>query len=262
MRVSIVSDLDTAMPTPLEQRRTFIKSAFLDTGGSVDSACLTMFRTDVPARIIYVTGAMYWKLDERQKILFATIRNDIAKLHLINKFDMMGCETNNYGRNEMESLRLEYGIAMHGITTSGKITNEKVIKRGIMMDKHAIIQFANQWRTNVLADPDNEHPLGQIKFPKKKTDDLKQLIFELDSFIRKEPQGIGTGQPKYGAAGSGHDDGPLSMLGHLFMLKTKVFRIFTGRGAVASARHDGTHREETQPVGRAVGQIPRNDNII
>lgn len=120
-----------------------IKSAFLDTGGTPDFACLTMCRVDVPNRLIYVTGCMYWQISEKDNVFFATIRNDIAKLHLINKFDLIGCETNNYGRNEMESLRREYGIKMIGINTTGKITDEKKMKKGLSMDKNAIVKFTN-----------------------------------------------------------------------------------------------------------------------
>lgn len=262
MKVSMVSDMERAAPTPHEQRQTYVKSCFLDTGGSADSACLTMCRTDIPGRIIYVTGAMYWKLSEEERILFATIRNDIAKLHLINRFGLMGCETNNYGRSEMESLRREYGIAMHGINTTGRVTSEKTVKKGESMDKEAIIRFANAWRTNVIADPGNEHRLGQIKFLRDKTADLKKLVFELENFIRKVPEGLGTGRPRFGAEGRGHDDGPMSMLGHFFMIKTRVFRIYSGHGAVGAARHDGSHMAEASPPGRSTAHVPRTDSVI
>jgi len=141
---------------PLKWQTQTLKAAFLDTGGSPDNACLTVCRVEVPARVIYVTGAMFWKLSEKDNILFATIRNDIAKLHLIHKFDLMGCETNNYGRNEIESLRREYGISMIGINTTGKITDKKKIKKGLSMDKNAIIKFPIQNKvTNEDTIPDN-----------------------------------------------------------------------------------------------------------
>ncbi len=243
---------------PLKWNKPTLKSGFLDTGGSVDSACFTMCRVDIPARTIYVTGAMFWKLSEADKVFFATIRNDIAKLHLINKFDMIGCETNNYGRNEMESLRREYGINMIGINTTGKLTDKKKIRKGLSMDKDAIIKFTNSWRQHPIVDPPNTFKLGQIKFLKHKTPELIQVVNELDSFVRKMPEGIGaTGQPKYGAEGTQHDDGPMSMLGNFHIIKTKVFKIYTGKenvGAVPNVEQRITSRLPLEG-GRAMGTL-------
>ena len=257
MKVKIISNLEDTYTTRLSKLQ-MLKTAFLDTGGSPDFAAFTMARVNVPARIIYITGAMFWQINEKDKITFASIRNDIAKLHIINKFDLMGCERNNFGRNEMESLRREYGIKMIGINTTGKITSEDIAKRGESMDKEAIIKFVNSWRQNVIADPENDHKLGQIKFLKKKTVELTKLVNELDSFVRKVPEGIGTtGRPKFGAEGSGHDDGVMSMLGNVHMIKVKVFKIFTGVGAVGAVHHDGSHVGDSvqPPIGRSIGKV-------
>ena len=247
---------------PMKWLTPTVKSGFLDTGGSPDAACFTMCRSDIINRIIYVTGAMFWHISEKDKVLFATIRNDIAKLHLIHKFDMIGCETNNYGRNEMESLRREYGINMIGINTTGKITDKKKMRKGLSMDKHAIIKFTNSWRQNVIADPPNDHKLGQIKFLKQKTPDLQQVVNELGSFVRKDPEGIGaTGQPKYGAEGQQHDDGPMSMLGNFHIIKTKVFKIYSGTGTVGAVPNKEERITPKMPLegGRAMGTIHQED---
>jgi hypothetical protein len=247
---------------PKKWQTQTLKSAFLDTGGQVDAACLTMCRVDIPNRIIYVTGAMFWKLSEKDNVLFATIRNDIAKLHLIHKFDLMGCETNNYGRNEMESLRREYGIRMIGINTTGKVTDVKKIRSGLSMDKEEIVKFTNSWRQNPQVDPLNNMKLGQIKFLKKKTPDLIQLVNELDNFVRKDTEGIGaTGRPKFGAEGSGHDDGPMSMLGNFHIIKTRIFKIYTGVGKVGSVPNK-EHRVTPKmklPGGGAVGTVKHDE---
>lgn len=235
-----------------------LKSGFLDTGGMVDSACFTMCRVDIVNRIIYVTGAMFWKISEKDHIFFATIRNDIAKLHVIHHFDFIGCETNNYGRTEMESLRREYGIRMIGINTTGKITDQKKMRKGDAMDKEAIVKFTNSWRQNAVVDPQNDHKLGQIKFLKQKTPDLQRVVHELDSFVRKDPEGIGaTGRPRFGAEGTQHDDGPMSMLGNFHVIKTKVFKIYTGVGNVGVVPNVEyrTVSKQKVPGGGAIGNI-------
>jgi len=249
---------------PQKWDKPTLKSGFLDTGGSPDNACFTMCRVDIPARIIYVTGAMFWHLSETDNVLFATIRNDIAKLHLIHKFDLIGCETNNYGRNEIESLRREYGIKMIGINTVGKITDKKKMRKGLSMDKEAIIKFTNSWRQNPLVDPDNKFKMGQIKFLKQKTQELQQVVNELDSFVRKMPEGIGaTGRPKFGAEGTQHDDGPMSMLGNFHMIKTQIFKIYTGTGTVGAVPNVAERVTIKEPLsgGRAIGTI-QGDEII
>ena len=255
MKVTFEEKYDTI---PKKWDKPTLKSAFLDTGGTVDSACLTMCRVDIPARIIYVTGAMFWKLNEKDHVFFATIRNDIAKLHLIHHFDLLGCETNNYGRNEMESLRREYGIRMIGINTTGKITDKKKLAKGDAMDKEAIVKFTNSWRQNAIVDPMNTSKLGQIKFLKEKTPDLLQVVSELDSFVKKMPKGIGnTGRPKFGAEGTQHDDGPMSMLGNFHIIKTKIFKIYTGIGTVGVVPNveERVVPKQSLPGGGAVGSI-------
>lgn len=235
----------------------FVKTGFWDTGGSPDSAAFAMCRVDIPERIIYVTGAMFWKLSEKDNILFATIRSDIAKLHQIHKYGLLGCETNNYGRSEMESLRREYGIRMIGINTTGKLTDPKKIRKGLSMDKEAIIKFTNSWRQNAIVDPQNERKLGQIKFLKQKTPELQRVVSELDTFVRKDPEGIGaTGRPKFGAEGSAHDDGPMAMLGNFHMIKTQIFKIFTGTGTVGAVPNKEYRVTTKQPTaGRAIGTL-------
>ncbi len=255
MKVTFEEKYDTI---PKNWDKPTLKSGFLDTGGTVDSACFTMCRVDIPNRIIYVTGAMFWKVSEKDHIFFATIRNDIAKLHLIHHFDLIGCETNNYGRTEMESLRREYGIRMIGINTTGKITDKKKLQKGDAMDKEAIIKFTNSWRQNAVVDPMNTAKLGQIKFLKQKTVDLQRVVNELDSFVRKMPEGIGaTGRPKFGAEGTQHDDGPMSMLGNFHTIKTKIFKIFIGTGTVGAVPNVEERMVTKLPLlgGGAIGSV-------
>lgn len=242
---------------PQQWQTRMLKTAFLDTGGSPDFACLTMCHVDIPNRIIYIVGAKFWQVNEVEKVFFATIRNEIAILHKINQFDLMGCELNNFGRSELESIRREYGLKMIGINTVGKLTDKKKITKGLSMDKKAIVKFANNWRQHAIADPTNQHKLGQILFLKRKTKELQKVKDEFENFVRKDPEGIGaTGEPKFGAEGSGHDDGVMSTLGNIHVIKTKIFKIFndgSAVGAVPNKSYRKTSKE--QMIGRAIGRV-------
>ena len=235
-------------------------TAFLDTGGSVDFAALNMCTVDIPARKIYIRDNMFWKVNEKDKVTFGSIRNDIAILHQTIKFGMLGCETNNYGRSEMESLRRDYGIKMHGVNTVGKITSDDVIQKGESMDKNAMVKFVNSWRQNAVDDPGNHLKLGQIVLPVQKTPEMITWMNQLDSFVRKDPEGIGaTGAPKYGAEGSGHDDGIMAALGNIFLIKTKIFGIYSNARAVGAAQRTDQPRfgseVKQKAMGRGVGRV-------
>ena len=235
-----------------------VSTGFLDSGGAADDAAFNYCITDVLERKIYLQDTMFWKLDSKQGVSFASIRNDIAILHNILHFKMIGAENNNYGRSEIESLKRDYGIQVHGFNTVGKITSQDIIKKGDSMDKHAIIRFVNSWRQNRLDDPQNQLKLGQIVLPEIVSGQLEKWLAQLDSFVRKEPEGIGaTGQPKYGAEGSQHDDGIMSFLGNIHMIKTKIFNI-SGTRAVRNLPPVAKPQnldEKPQLSGRAIGQI-------
>jgi len=241
-------------------KKYIIDTAFLDTGGAVDFAALNMCTTDTNARKIYIRDTVFWKLSEKDHVTFASIRNDVAILHQQLHFKMMGCETNNYGRNEIESLRRDYGMRIMPFNTVGKLTSKKLIQKGMTMEKNAIVKFVNSWRQNALDDPTNQLKLGQIVLPKKKTPEMVRWMNQLDSFVRKDPEGFASGVPKYAAEGSGHDDGIMAALGNLFMIKTKIFGIFGGSGAVGVIhRNDPSpltpQSKADRPQGVAIGHV-------
>jgi len=241
------------------QLSNIIDTAFLDTGGQVDFAALNMCTTDTVARKIYIRDTVFWKLSEVDHVTFASIRNDIAILHQTIHFGMMGCETNNYGRNEIESLRRDYGLKIHPFNTVGKLTSKKLIQKGITMEKNAIVKFVNSWRQNALDDPTNQMKLGQIILPKQKTEEMVRWMSQLDSFVRKDPEGFATGNPKYAAEGTGHDDGIMAALGNIFMIKTKIFGIFTGRPSVGVIHHheypQTAHKDVLKGAGLLIGHV-------
>ncbi len=152
--------------------KNIVDSGFLDTGGAVDYAAFNMCTTDTIARKIYIRDTIFWKLSEKDHVTFASIRNDVAILYEKIHFALIGCETNNYGRTEIESLRRDYGMRIIPFNTVGKLTSKKIIQRGLTMEKNAIVKFVNSWRQNALDDPTNRMKLGQIVLPKKKTPEM------------------------------------------------------------------------------------------
>jgi len=241
------------------QLRNIIDTAFLDTGGAADYAALNMCTTDTVSRKIYIRDTVFWKLSEADHVTFASIRNDVAILHQQIHFQMMGCETNNYGRTEIESLRRDYGLRIYPFNTVGKLTSKKLIQKGVTMEKNAIVKFVNSWRQNALDDPTNQMKLGQIVLPKQKTPEMIRWMSQLDSFVRKDPEGFTTGNPKYAAEGSGHDDGIMAALGNIFMIKTKIFGIFTGRPSVGVIHHKDfpqtAHKDVIKGAGLIIGHV-------
>ena len=250
------------MPTKLDsENKSIIDSGFLDTGGAVDYAAFNMCTTDTIARKIYIRDTMFWKLNEKDHVTFASIRNDIAILHQQIHFKLIGCETNNYGRTEIESLRRDYGMRIIPFNTVAKLTSKKLIQKGMTMEKNHIVKFVNSWRQNAIDDPKNVMRLGQIVLPKDKTTEMMKWMGQLDSFVRKDPEGFTTGNPKYAAEGSGHDDGIMAALGNIFMIKTKIFGLFTGGPAVQAISRTGRILGEHTPepkiatTGIGVGHV-------
>ena len=113
-------------------------------------------------------------------------------------------------------------------------------------------------------DKTNHFKLGQIKFLKHKTPELQRVINELDNFVRVTPSGVGaTGRPRFGAEGSGHDDGVMSMLGNFHVIKTKIFKIYTGNGNVGAVpnKEERVTSKQMLPGGGAMGVINQQDVI-
>lgn len=227
---------------------------FIDPGGTIDDYFLTMTRVVPRALKIFVIGAMHWRLNERAGIDFAKIRNDIAKIHLAQHFNLLGCELNNYGRSEVQQMRREYHIKMIGINTSKKITQETTIRKGKTMDKHQMVRWTNSWRQQ-----------GRIMFPRKKTPEIQKIINQIDNYIvKRSPSGQFVYEADETKEGTGekHDDGVASLLGNLFIVKEKIFRI-SGYDFRATGAKE--YRMDIQPLdepdvlttlpGRAMGGI-------
>ena len=189
---------------------------------------------------------MHWLLDEVNGVDFAKIRNDIAKLHLRNYFNLIGCELNNFGRGEVQQMRREYHINMYGVNTSGKITSEETIKKAHTLDKHQMVKWTNSWRAD-----------GNITFPipEKQTPEIKKIIHQLDSFVVKKTDGSGGPSFKYGAEGTQHDDGIMSLLGNLYIVKEKFLRISGYGGRIAGGKSPKNETIE-QPIEEKTIQIP------
>lgn len=155
-------------------------------------------------------------LDETKGIDFAKIRNEVAKVYFTNHFNILGCELNNFGRGEVQQMRREYHINMYGVNTAGKVTSEKTIRAQHTMDKHQMVKWTNSWRVD-----------GHITLPppEKQTPEIKKIVHQLDSFVVKKTDGTGGPSWKYGAEGTQHDDGIMSLLGNLYIVKEKFLKI-------------------------------------
>jgi hypothetical protein len=243
-------------PTPVEiASRGYVLTGFIDPGGSIDDYFLTVTKTDIPTAKIQVIGAMHWLLDESKGVDFAKIRNDIAKLHSRNYFNLLGCELNNFGRGEVMQMRREYHINMYGVNTSGKVTSEETIRKGHTMDKHQMVKWTNSWRVD-----------GNITFPlaEKQTPEIKKIIHQLDSFVVKKTDGSGGPTFRYGAEGTQHDDGVTSLLGNLYTVKEKFLKISgydkraLGGKSPGGERIDNSIEEPISIPGRTLGSINTN----
>lgn len=201
--------------------RGYVLTGFIDPGGSIDDYFFTVLKTDIRTSKIKVFGAMHWLLNEKKGIDFAVIRNQIAKLHMRNHFNTIGCELNNFGRGEVQQMRREYHIKMYGVNTSGKVTSEQIIKKAHTLDKHQMVKWTNSWRVD-----------GNIVFPvaERRTPEINKIIHQLDSFVVSKAQGASGPQWKYQADGNQHDDGVMSLLGNLYIVKEKFLKI-SGYGA-------------------------------
>jgi len=231
--------------------REFVLVGFIDPGGSLDDYFLTLTRV-VPRQLkIYVIGAMHWRLNEQAGVDFAKIRNDIAKLHMQNHFNLLGCELNNYGRAEVLQMRREYHIKMIGVNTAAKVTSETVIRKGKTMDKHQMIRWLNSWRQQ-----------GRIVFPKTRTPELQKIINQVENYVvKRQPM---SGRYIYEAdegnkqSGERHDDGVASLLGNLFIVKEKIFRISGYDFRASGAKEYRTDIENSEKIvlpHRAMGAV-------
>lgn len=154
-------------------------------------------------------------------------------------------------------MKREYNIPIFGVNTTGRITDEKKQESGESMDKEAIIKLVNAWRVHAQIDPYNKRKLGQIKFPKRKTPGLIKLINQINSFIRIDPESVGsTTRPKFGAEGTQHDDGVMSMLGNVHIIITKVLQYSYGKRTIVGKSRDTPNSLQKQPLnGRTISQI-------
>lgn len=245
-------------PTPVDiAQRGYVLTGFIDPGGSIDDYFFTVLKTHIPTAHIQVVGAMHWLLDEKRGIDFAKIRNDIAKLHMRNYFNLIGCELNNFGRGEVQSMRREYHINMYGVNTSGKVTSEQIIKKARTLDKHQMVKWTNSWRVD-----------GHITFPvpEKRTPEINKIIHQIDSFIVEKQIGASGPSFKYHADGNQHDDGVMSFLGNLYIVKEKFLKISGYDQRVAGGKAAGLETIESQmeedtihsTPGRTLGSINTN----
>lgn len=157
--------------------------------------------------VIHILGAHAWEGQD-----YPRVERDITSIHEKKKLDFFICEKNNTGIHVIESLQKIHGIPVIGITSSNRITSEKIIRLGKTMDKVEMVGWVN-----------NKRLKNQIIFPKTLTKGLLTLLAQLNSFVRKTtPAGYTT----YQADGTEKDDFVMAFLVNLFFIRRSIMHDF------------------------------------
>ena len=123
---------------------------------------------------------------------YANVASWAMDKHKEIKPNYMGIELNNDGKKVLDLFTRKYNMLyMQGITTSANLT-EKTRQMGFAMDK----PFMVKW---FAAAKDR----GMIKFPKKPSKDMQELIDQIPKIVELKTIG---GQTTYKAHRGQHDD--------------------------------------------------------
>ena len=118
-----------------------------------------------------------------------------------------------------------------------------------------MVKWTNIWKV-----------VGHISLPppEKQTPEIKKIVHQLDSFVVKKTDGTGGPSWKYGAEGTQHDDGIMSLLGNLYIVKEKFLKIsgydkrMLGAKPIQGNSIDGPIRENPETMelgGRTLGSV-------
>lgn len=157
----------------------------------------------------FITRKIHVKLAKQIKDKNKTIRLHKTASYLIkirNKIcpDFMGAETNNDGKDIIQSLK-KLGISLHGISTSGNLTDETRAK-GLSMDKPFMIDWFQKSKQKHF-----------ILFPPKPSQDMQELIDQICQIVEiKTPAGTSSHKAQRGR----HDDLFMALLlcCHVFLV--------------------------------------------
>lgn len=184
-----------------------VRIAGLDSGKQRDSFFMTGLRVEEGK--MYVIGARRWL-----GRAYLDVEEEIGKTYINHPFDHYAVERNNVGDHVIEVLMKQYKLPVIPIWTSGPIKEETKIHSPRHMDKGEQVRW--------LLIQKNQ---GNLVFPKNPTEDIKELQRQMSIFSEIKPEGNSTGNPKYMAEGSEHDDGVLSLL-----LASRIARFYLERG--------------------------------
>ncbi len=190
----------------IEEIRERYKAGFrvvgnVDSGGHADRAALSVLMGNIHTRIKYLKGVYSWKYDDKADppINELSMRDDIARLHEVIHFDILGYEGNNMGRTHSVYMNEMYKIKPFVYTTS-RATTAEALSDPAILNKHQTIMKIN-----------TDKKQGRIILPKKKTDGILLLLREFDTYVVKINPA--TGNRIYEAEGTNSDDAVSSFLG-------------------------------------------------
>lgn len=187
---------------------TNLRVGTADPGGKRDSFFFILLVVNVEKRIIYITGGREWKFIDNQ-IGYPEIERGLANIHKKANLDFLVVEQNNTGIHAIQSMKQKYHIPIIGIKTGGIIKERRIMQKGDTMDKTEHVGWVNMMRQK-----------GQILISGDLTPELKKLISQLNSFVRKRTD---AGKITYSAQGSQSDDAVMALMVGTFYIRRKIF---------------------------------------
>lgn len=180
-----------------------IRIGGLDSGKRRDQSCLVSVLAPTPQHEAFVEGVKFWPRGTE----YQNIEDDVARFDIDHPFSRIMVEVNNVGEHVYEALLRRHGVAVRPVTTVAKLSGDRVKKstasylRRTMPKNEMVLYFLKLKKQH------------RVKFPAEPNQDMQQLIKQISAFSEKTTD---AGNVRYGAPGSGHDDGVMALLMALF----------------------------------------------
>ncbi len=163
-----------------------MRLAGIDPGKQKDS--FAMVGTEIKNKKIYVLGAKRWL-----GRAYLEVEKELHKIDERNPFDYYIVERNNTGEHVIEVLKYQYSLPVIAVTTVSKTPDDKRAFSPRIMDKIEMVRYM------IIMFTDD-----RIVFPKNPQGEVKELLRQLSIFAEHKTEG--TGNVRYQAEGSEHDD--------------------------------------------------------
>ena len=195
-----------------------MRIAGIDPGKQKDS--FAFVGTQIKDKKIIVLGAKRWL-----GRAYLEVEKELYQIDERNPFDYYIVERNSVGEHVIEVLRQQYSLPVMPVTTVAKTpSDEKRIFSPKIMDKIDMVRYM------IIMFKD-----GRIVFPKNPQGEVKELLRQLSIFAEHKTEG--TGNVRYQAEGSEHDDLVMAL-----MLACFYCRMFVDRGEGQSRLHHASKK--------------------